>query len=172
MRFAASIDRTVGRARHARGERGQGLVEFAVVIPVLLLVVCSIAEFGNLLRVQIQIQNAIREGARFTAIGGPANYHGTGVTGGGSTGCPSTADIQTVVRSTAANLSISVTDPTYNPSPCGACTQLTTLPEITVKGTYTYKPITPLGTLFALFKGSFANSIPLSSQATVYYEAC
>jgi hypothetical protein len=155
-----------------RRERGQALAEFAAVIPVLLLVICAIFEFGNLLRTQIQIQNAVREGSRFTAIGGPANYLGTGVSGGGSTGCPSTADIQTVVQHVADGLPITVSTPTYDPSPCGACTQLTTLPELTVSGTYTYTPITPIGSLFALFKGSFGKSVALSSQSTVYYEAC
>jgi hypothetical protein len=153
-------------------ERGQSLAEFAVVIPVLALVVFAIFEFGNMLRVQIQLQNAVREGARFTAIGGPANYLGTGVAGGGSTGCPSTADIQTVVRSVSAGLAINVSAPTYNPSPCGACTQLTSLPELTVSGTYTYTPITPAGSLFAFFKSSLGSSISLSSQSTLYYEAC
>ncbi len=149
------------RANPNAREIGQALPEFALVVPVLLLVICSIFEFGNLLRVQIQLQNAVREGARFTAIGGPANYLGMGVSGGGSTGCPSTADIQTVVRTVAAGMPITVSDPTYNPSPCGACTQLTTLPELTISGAYTYTPITPAGSLFAL-----------SSHSTVYYEAC
>ncbi len=160
-----------GRAR-GRSERGQALVEFGLVIPVLLLVVCSIVEFGNLLRVQIQLQNAVREGARFTALGGPADYHGTSVAGGGSTGCPSTSDIQTVVQSAAANLPITVSAPTYNPSPCGACTQLTTLPEFTISGSYTYSPITPIGAFFTLFSKSFPSSIALTSQSTLYYEAC
>jgi len=153
-------------------ERGQNIVEFALVVPVLALMLFGIFEFGNLFRTQIQLQNAVREGARFTAIGGPANYHGTSVTGGGSTGCPSQSDIQTVVRGTAAGLPITVSAPTYNPSPCGACTQLTSLPELTISGYYNYTPITPVGTLFRWFGGALGSSIHLSSQSTLYYEAC
>jgi Flp pilus assembly protein TadG len=152
-------------------ERGQNLVEFAMVLPVFALVIFAIFEFGNLFRTQIQIQNAMREGARFAALGGPANYHGTGVGGGGTTGCPSQADIQTVVRGAAAGLPITVSAPTYNPSPCGACTQLTSLPELTVSGSYTYTPITPIGAFFTWFGGSLSLSLP-AEQATVYYEGC
>ena len=154
-----------------RDERGQNIVEFAMVVPVFALIIFAIFEFGNAFRTQIQIQNAMREGARFAAIGGPANYHGTGVTGGGSTGCPSQADIQTVIRSAAAGLQVNVSAPTYNPSPCGACTSLTNLPELTVSGSYSYTPITPIGSLAALFGGSSTITLP-AEQATVYYEGC
>lgn len=160
-----------GWPSRGRNDRGQALAEFALAVPILALVIFGIFEFGNLLRTQIQLQNAVREGARFIAIGGPANYHNTGVTGGGTTGCPSLADVQTVVQDTASGMNITVTD-SYNPSPCGACTQLSALPELTASGTYSYTPITPVGSFIAWFHGTFAGSIGLSSHSTMYYEAC
>jgi Flp pilus assembly protein TadG len=166
-----AAERGVRTRIRGTAERGQALAEFSVAIPLLALILFAIFEFGNLLLTQIQIQNAVREGARFMALGGPANYHGTGVTGGGTTGCPALADVQTVVRGAAGGLGITVTD-SYNPSPCGACTQLTALPELTASGTYSYIPITPAGSLFAWFSGIFASSITLSSHSTLYYEAC
>lgn len=152
-------------------ERGQNLVEFALVVPIFALTIFAIFEFGNAFRTQIQLQNAMREGSRFAAIGGPANYHGTGVSGGGSTGCPSQADIQTVVRGAASGLAINVSAPTYNPSPCGACTSLTNLPELTVSGSYGYTPITPIGGIVALLGKSLTITLP-TEQSTVYYEGC
>lgn len=51
-------------------ERGAVAVEFALVIPVLLLLVFGIVEFGNIYNVQIQVTSAAREGAREMALGG------------------------------------------------------------------------------------------------------
>jgi len=48
-----------------RASRGQGLVEFAMVLPVLLLVVMGIIEFGYDFTVYSGLFNAAREGARY-----------------------------------------------------------------------------------------------------------
>ena len=47
--------------RHRR--RGQSLVEFALVIPVFLLVLCGILDFGFALFSRMTVINAAREGA-------------------------------------------------------------------------------------------------------------
>jgi Flp pilus assembly protein TadG len=52
-----------GRTRRHRG-RGQALVEFALVIPVFLLVLCGILDFGFMLFTRMSVINAVREGAR------------------------------------------------------------------------------------------------------------
>jgi Flp pilus assembly protein TadG len=46
-----------------RGSRGQALVEFVLVIPVLLLVLCGILDFGFALFSRMTVINAAREGA-------------------------------------------------------------------------------------------------------------
>lgn len=53
-----------------RNEKGQSLVEFAIVVPVLLLLVMGIIEFGWLFNGQITLTSAAREGARAGMVGG------------------------------------------------------------------------------------------------------
>jgi Flp pilus assembly protein TadG len=48
----------------ARAERGASAVEFAIVLPVLFLVVAGIVDFGRYFFFEIQLANAAREGAR------------------------------------------------------------------------------------------------------------
>jgi len=50
--------------------RGQSLVEFALVLPILLLIVAGILEASNLITAYNRVQLAAREGARFGAAGG------------------------------------------------------------------------------------------------------
>ncbi|MEM4724840.1 MAG: TadE/TadG family type IV pilus assembly protein [Candidatus Hadarchaeum sp.] len=51
-------------------ERGQSLVEFVLVLPILLLVIAGTLEIANYIRVYNEVQHAAREGARFAAAGG------------------------------------------------------------------------------------------------------
>ena len=51
-------------ARRSRKRRGAAVVEFAVVSPVLILLIFGILEFGRLAMVQQVLTNASREGAR------------------------------------------------------------------------------------------------------------
>lgn len=53
----------------SREERGATLVEFALVLPVILLLVFGMIEFGRVLNAQIVIRNAAREGARAGSVG-------------------------------------------------------------------------------------------------------
>lgn len=50
-------------------ENGQTLVEFALILPILLLLVMGIIQFGIIFSAQIGITNAAREGARVAAVG-------------------------------------------------------------------------------------------------------
>ena len=49
-------------------QRGAAAVEFALVLPILLLLVMGIIEFGLIFNSQISLTNAAREGARVMAI--------------------------------------------------------------------------------------------------------
>ena len=51
--------------RGLRGERGVVAVEFALILPVFLLLVFGIADFGHAWYMQQTVTNASREGARY-----------------------------------------------------------------------------------------------------------
>ena len=53
-----------------RSEAGAELVEFALVLPMLLLVFGGIVDFGLLLQRQQVVTNAAREGARLAVLPG------------------------------------------------------------------------------------------------------
>jgi len=52
-----------------RNEKGQSLVEFALVVPLVILILMAIIEFGFMFNAYITITNASREGARLGALG-------------------------------------------------------------------------------------------------------
>jgi Flp pilus assembly protein TadG len=54
--------------KRERRERGQSLVETAVVLPILLLLVAAIVDFGRAFDAYIVLTNAAREGARFGSV--------------------------------------------------------------------------------------------------------
>lgn len=51
-----------------KSEKGQSMVEFALVLPILLVILCGIIDFGWLYSCKIASTNAAREAARYTAI--------------------------------------------------------------------------------------------------------
>lgn len=62
----------------AGGSRGQGLTEFALVIPIFLLLVLAILDLGRVVWANNSVTNAAREAARFVIV------HG----GSSTTACP------------------------------------------------------------------------------------
>ena len=55
-------------SRTKRDDRGAAMVEFAIVLPVLMLILLGIIEFGRAYNAQVSIQAAAREGARELAL--------------------------------------------------------------------------------------------------------
>lgn len=49
-------------------EKGQSMVEFALILPILLLLLCGIIDFGWIFGNQLMANNAAREAARYSAI--------------------------------------------------------------------------------------------------------
>jgi Flp pilus assembly protein TadG len=66
-RVGSEPDRPIAR-RDRRRRRGQSLVEFAVVLPVFLLILAGVLDFGLGLYSQMTIINAAREGARLGVV--------------------------------------------------------------------------------------------------------
>lgn len=54
---------------------GQSLVEFALILPVLLLLIIGIIEFGWILNGQITLTNAAREGVRAAVVQGETDAY-------------------------------------------------------------------------------------------------
>ncbi len=47
---------------------GQALVEFALVLPLILLIIVLFLEFGRIIYIHTTLNNAVREGARFAVV--------------------------------------------------------------------------------------------------------
>jgi Flp pilus assembly protein TadG len=59
--------RTEKKQHKPQHPRGQSLIEFALLLPLLLVLIVSAIEFGRLFHTKIVITNAAREGAYFYA---------------------------------------------------------------------------------------------------------
>lgn len=60
----------IGSGRGWRAEAGNALVEFALVLPLLLVIFAGIVDFGFLLQRYEVVTNAAREGARIAVLPG------------------------------------------------------------------------------------------------------
>lgn len=135
--------------KHGRRGRGQSLVEFALVVPVFLLIAFGIFDFGLAFDASLTISNAAREGAR------------SGVT------VPNSAAITTRVRDVAgrlndSNLTVTVSCKTAAGAACpGGLAGATSGTTIVVIVGYTYRMITPI---------AFGTTIPISSTAQMRVE--
>lgn len=56
--------------KYLKNEKGQSLVEFALIIPLILLILMGILEFGVMLNTYLAINHSSKEGARLGALGG------------------------------------------------------------------------------------------------------
>lgn len=109
------------RVQGLRGQRGQSVVELALVLPVLLLLLLGMVDFGRLGAAYLSLQHAAREGVRLGI---------TGATDG---------EIAEQVRDAAAavdvsRLTISIGPPEAERFP-GA--------DLTIELGYPFRPLTP-----------------------------
>jgi Flp pilus assembly protein TadG len=142
-----------------RKERGQSLVEFALVLPLLVVFLLAILDFAWVLRSYVTITNAGREGARY------------GVT------CKTDADIQSRVVDLSSNLlSTSDVSVAFTPSgnPCASGTYPSNPPldaKVEVEVTYTYQWITPLAGMANMLSGGVIPSdLTLTSKSIMRFE--
>jgi len=49
-------------------ETGQSMLELAIILPIFMLIVCGIIDFGWLFYNQLTLNNSAREGARFAVV--------------------------------------------------------------------------------------------------------
>jgi len=126
-----------------KNEMGQSLVEFALVVPLLLLLVIGIAEFGRAWMTRNILTGAVREAARIAAVQAP---------GGGWNGLAATARGNQVLASAGIATTVSVLDP----GPYG---------DVTATVTYNF-PVVIAGFIPGLSSSTF----PLSSTTTMRRE--
>ncbi len=56
--------------RSRRSQYGQAIIEFILILPLLLVVVAAVWEYGRVFDAQLVVTNAAREGARFASTNG------------------------------------------------------------------------------------------------------
>lgn len=125
-----------------RSEKGAQLVEFALVLPLLLLVVLGIAEFGFMFQRYEVLTNAAREGARIAVLPGYSDADVQARVGNYLTAgrVPTTgSNPAVVVSTTAATLPGGTTVP---------------LKRVTVTYTYTYMFLSAIGDWFGRSYGT------------------
>ncbi len=137
------------RRRRRQRTRGQSLVEFAIVLPVFLLIAFAIFDFGLAFDASIGISNAAREGARQGATQPNA--------------AAITARVRTVAgRLNDSRLTVTVTCKTTTGAACpGGIAGATTGGSVVVRVGYSYSMLTPI---------AFGTAIPLSSTAEMRVE--
>jgi hypothetical protein len=79
--------------RRRPGDRGQGLVEISLILPVFLLLLMSMLEFGFVFDHNISLTYATREGARV----GSALVNGGGPLGCGGTNSPNASSVDPAI---------------------------------------------------------------------------
>ena len=90
--------------RRLRDERGASAVEFALIVPLLVLLVVGIVEFGHAFQVQGQLSAAVREGVRTMALQNDPAAARAAVRGATSTFDPGITDAEITITPAACPL--------------------------------------------------------------------
>lgn len=85
------------RAASHAAQRSQALVEFAIIAPLLVVLLFGIVDFGRLIYAYVTINQAVNEGARVAVRASPE--------------LPSNVDVQTAVRRHAVDLTLATPCP-------------------------------------------------------------
>jgi Flp pilus assembly protein TadG len=124
------------RRRREKDEKGQALVEFALLVPIFLILMFAIVDFGMGFYSLITVTNSAREGARLGAVRA------------------TTDDIRDRVYDTADLINegdkMTVTvgcGPSSDPPPTGSCPSQQQGDSVVVRVEYDYDLITPLASL-------------------------
>jgi Flp pilus assembly protein TadG len=156
----------------------QSLVEFALIVPMLLILLFGIVDFGLGLRAYISVASATREGARFASVG---NTPGT-FSAGGSGECNGITITTTVGKvcgtinglnlANVQNVTVETCD-TASPPVCVKATAANLYPGKSVRVTadYRYHYITPVKALVNMLSaGALTDYLTISSTSEMRIE--
>lgn len=148
------------RPQRWRAIRGQALVEFALVFPILILMIFGIVDAGRLIYTYNTVANAARDGARVAIVNQSASTTGTCDTAStiaSAIGCAIESGL--ALGLTETDISVSYMDPTDT----STCTSLTIgcLAEVSVTGHF--QPLTPI-------VGNIIGPVDLKSTAKIPIE--
>ncbi|PYP77286.1 MAG: hypothetical protein DMD35_15750 [Gemmatimonadetes bacterium] len=154
------IRRRIRGLRGMRSERGAALVEFALVVPLLMLMMCATIDFGLAVYTLNNLTAAVREGGRYAATLDVAAW----AANGGATARTQVSDrVYNYIVGMNNGLTVAQTKALITVTPPDANGLITV--QITA---YPYKPVTPLSTLLglatvslnrrAIFRWEMANS--------------
>lgn len=136
----------------ARSDNAAALVEFAIVLPILLLFVFGIVDFGRALYTANNLTSAVREGARLAS---------TQISPDPTIGA-STAAVQTAVKAYVVAFGGGGGPPTVSETFSGAPPAMQSITVQIVN--YPFTPITPIAGLIGL------GTIRMSPSATFRWE--
>jgi Flp pilus assembly protein TadG len=127
-------------------DRGAAAVEFALLLPVVLLLLFGIVDFGRALNAQITITQAAREGARLGALG------------------VLPATVVTKTQAAAAGLSPVPTFNTGTACPADAAASV----NATVIVSYTFSYLTPVAAIGKMFgSNNFGSAVTLTATGVM-----
>lgn len=147
---------TIRPNQHAR--RGAAMVEMALVLPLFLMLVLGIIEFGRAMMIANLVTNAAREGARTAVLDGSTN---TEVTSGVKTFLQSA--IGHSVSAGDIAVSITVTPAAGNPNPNNNVANAIARDLITLKVTIPFNKV-------ALIPGNYLKGKQLTGQSAMKHE--
>jgi Flp pilus assembly protein TadG len=141
------------------------MAEFALILPIFIILVFGIIDFGMGLRAYITVSQATREGARYAAVGNPAGTF----TSGGSGDCNGSTTTSTVgkVCATMDGLNLSRVESVTVTYPSGK------IPgnPVRVHAQYEYHYITPVKAIVNfLTAGAMSETITVSSTTDMRLE--
>lgn len=94
-----------------RHEHGASIVEFAIVLPLLLLLIGGMIDFGRLFYTEVMITNAAREGARAAMYGNSPTSRATAALSGKVSNATITVNQACAAGATTGNAQITVSVP-------------------------------------------------------------
>ena len=125
--------------RRAENDRGAAAVEFALLLPVLMLIIFGLIDFGRALNAQITLTQAAREGARLAALDQSNVISRTQAAASGLSNVTVTATVCSVGASQSSDSVVTVSYPYQFVTPIGSIVKLfggtLSAPTLTATGT-------------------------------------